>query len=149
MSTPIHVRQTEPLRWEGVPLLAYKEEGTTFLSVTRQVLYQGKDGLGTDLRYFEVAAGGHSSLERHAHEHLVLVARGRGRCLVGGRLLELSLHDVVHVPPMAWHQFRATGDEPLGFLCMVRSERDRPQLPSQEDLRALRSDPAVAAFIRV
>jgi hypothetical protein len=24
------------------------------------------------------------------------------------------------------HQFRATGDEPLGFLCVVERERDRP-----------------------
>jgi hypothetical protein len=49
---------------------------------------------------------------------------------------------------MTWHQFRAAEDAPLGFLCLVSSERDRPQLPSDEDLAALRRNPAIAAFIR-
>ena len=31
---------------------------------------------------------------------------------------------------MTWHQFRATGGEPLGFLCLVRRERDKPQRPT-------------------
>jgi hypothetical protein len=35
----------------------------------------------------------------------------------------------------------------MGFLCMVNAERDRPQLPDEEDLRRLRSDPKVAAFL--
>jgi S-methyl-1-thioxylulose 5-phosphate methylthiotransferase len=48
---------------------------------------------------------------------------------------------------MTWHQFRATKGEPLGFLCMVNAERDKPQLPSDEDLAQMRTDPAVAAFL--
>ncbi len=48
---------------------------------------------------------------------------------------------------MTWHQFRATRGEPLGFLCMVDAVRDRPQLPTEEDLAALRRDPAVARFL--
>ena len=39
---------------------------------------------------------------------------------------------------MTWHQFRATTNEPLGFLCMVNATRDKPQLPSPEDLAKLR-----------
>jgi hypothetical protein len=35
----------------------------------------------------------------------------------------------------------------MGFLCMVNAERDRPQLPDEEDLRRLGSDPTVAAFL--
>ena len=42
---------------------------------------------------------------------------------------------------MAWHQFRATKGEPLGFLCMVNAERDRPQLPSADDVARLRQKP--------
>jgi hypothetical protein len=55
----------------------------------------------------------------------------------------------VSIPPMTWHQFRANLDQPLGFLCMVNAERDRPQLPTESDLEALRENPNVAAFIRV
>jgi hypothetical protein len=50
---------------------------------------------------------------------------------------------------MTWHQFRASENEPLGFLCLVNAERDRPQLPGPEELRALRQNPAVAEFIQV
>jgi hypothetical protein len=48
---------------------------------------------------------------------------------------------------MAWHQFRAAADAPLGFLCMVDVARDRPQLPTEAELAALRRDPAIAAFL--
>jgi hypothetical protein len=30
---------------------------------------------------------------------------------------------------------------------MVNVERDRPQLPGEDDLRQLKSDPAIAAFL--
>ena len=49
---------------------------------------------------------------------------------------------------MTWHQFRAADDEPLGFLCLVNTDRDRPALPTEADLADLRRDPTVAAFIR-
>jgi hypothetical protein len=35
----------------------------------------------------------------------------------------------------------------MGFLCMVNALRDKPQLPDENDLRALRGDPAIAAFL--
>ena len=34
--------------------------------------------------------------------------------------------DCVYVSPDTVHQFRATGKEPLGFLCVVDRRRDRP-----------------------
>jgi len=149
MKRKTHVRQTGPFRWEGIPVLAYREEeGTHFKAVTRQVLFGGEQ-TGAELRYFEVAPGGHSTLERHAHVHCVMVVRGRGHALVGREVHELGQNSLVHVPPMTWHQFRATGDEPLGFLCLVRRERDRPRRPTARDLESLRADAAVGAFIRV
>ena len=56
-------------------------------------------------------------------------------------------HDLVYIPPMTWHQFRATGDEPMGFLCMVNTLRDKPQLPCEEDRARLAADPRIAAFL--
>ena len=49
---------------------------------------------------------------------------------------------------MTWHQFRATGGEPLGFLCMVDAGRDKPQLPSPADVAELERDAEIAAFLR-
>jgi mannose-6-phosphate isomerase-like protein (cupin superfamily) len=134
-------------RWEAVELLRYKQEGSApFRDVTRQVLFADAAG-GAEWRYFEVAPGGWSTLERHEHTHAVMILRGRGRCLVGTRVHEVAEHDLVEVPPKAWHQFRAAADAPLGFLCLVSRERDRPQLPSAQDLAQLRAVPAVARFL--
>jgi mannose-6-phosphate isomerase-like protein (cupin superfamily) len=142
-------RKAKDYRWEGVEELPYKEDDRAlFKSITRQVLFCDPE-LQSELRYFEMAAGGFSSLERHQHMHAVLILRGRGHCLVGDEVRPVETRDLVTVPAMTWHQFRATRGEPLGFLCMVTADRDRPVRPGEEDLAALRGDPAVAAFIRV
>jgi len=144
-----HRANTGQGRWQDVPVLAYKQDGTApFRDVTRQVLFEDP-ALACQLRYFEVAAGGHTTLERHQHVHAVMIVRGRGECMVGDDVFEIGMHDLVQVPPMTWHQFRAPADEALGFLCLVNAERDRPQLPGEQDLAELRSDPRRAAFIRV
>ncbi len=133
-------------RWEGVELLRYKQDGSApFRDVTRQVLFA--DAGGAEWRYFEVAPGGWSTLERHQHTHAVMILRGRGRCLVGEQVRAVAEHDLVEVPPETWHQFRAAADAPLGFLCLVSRERDRPRLPTPEDLAALRALPEVARFL--
>jgi hypothetical protein len=49
---------------------------------------------------------------------------------------------------MSWHQFRAAEDAPLGFLCLVAAERDRPQLPTAQDVEDLSKDSVVRTFIR-
>ncbi len=125
----------------------YKAEGSApFREVTRQILFDDP-ALASQLRYFEVAPGGYTTLERHEHAHAVVVHRGGGRCLIGNRIYELGEHDLIHVPALTWHQFRADLDRPLGFLCMVNAVRDRPQLPSADELARLREVPEIAAFI--
>lgn len=142
------IRRALPgIRWQDVELLAYKQEGSApFHGITRQVLFQ-HDELGCELRYFEVAAGGYSTLERHVHAHAVMILRGRGHCLVGDAVHYVAAHDLVLIPPLAWHQFRATSDESLGFLCMVNAIRDKPQLPSQEQVAEMKRSTAVADFL--
>ena len=56
----------------------YKEDGAApFNSISRQVLFS-ESSIGCELRYFEMAPGGHSTLERHEHTHAVMVLRGHG-----------------------------------------------------------------------
>jgi quercetin dioxygenase-like cupin family protein len=140
-------RKANAYRWEGVNTLPYKQdERALFKSITRQVLFADPQ-LHAELRYFEIEAGGYSTLERHEHMHAVLILRGHGHCLVGNEVRAVELRDLITVPPLTWHQFRAGADEPLGFLCMVNAVRDKPQLPSAEDLAQLKSDEKIAAFL--
>jgi len=134
-------------RWDGVGVHPYKEEGSApFRAISRQVLFADAD-MAADLRYFEMAAGGFSTLERHEHMHAVMILRGHGHCLLGDAVREVKPFDLVTIPAWAWHQFRATRGEPMGFLCMVNQLRDKPQLPTAEQRAALAADPAIAAFL--
>ena len=127
--------------WEGVDVLAYKQDGSApFKDVTRQVLFDDA-AMKAQLRYFEVGPGGHTTLERHEHVHNVMVIRGQGTCLVGDEVLAIGEKDLVSVPPMTWHQFRAAPDAPLGFLCLVNQDRDRPQLPEDAQHARMESLP--------
>ncbi|MGH7700468.1 MAG: cupin domain-containing protein [Gemmatimonadales bacterium] len=124
------VLKASGFRWEAVELRAYKAaDAAPFKDVTRQTLLgegPGEAPLSFLTRYFEVQPGGYSTLERHRHPHAVVVLRGRGRVVLGDRTFDLAPHDCVYVAPGRPHQFQATGSEPLGFLCMVDRERDRP-----------------------
>jgi len=143
----IHRLAHSDYRWDGVEELPYKEDDRAlFKSITRQVLFSDS-ALNGELRYFEMAAGGFSTLERHQHMHAVLILRGRGHCLIGHEVKSLETRDLVTVPPLTWHQFRATKGEPMGFLCMVNALRDKPQLPTAEDLARLTHIPAVKEFL--
>lgn len=136
-------------RWRGVPIEPYAEQGTTFRDVSRQLLFGAREGLASDLRYFEVGPGGHTSLERHEHAHAVVILRGRGRVLVHPEIRKVAPYDLVHVPSLTWHQFRAGPEEPLGFLCVADAGRDRPLRPTPAELAELERQLEVAAFIRV
>lgn len=134
---PLVRRHRGDFHWDAVDVLRYKQDGAApFKDVTRQVLFDTADP-PAQLRYFEVAPGGWTTLERHEHVHAVMVIRGSGQCLVGDEAYEIGTHDLVSVPPLTWHQFRAAPGEPLGFLCLVASERDRPQLPAEGEAQAI------------
>ena len=78
-----------------------------------------------------------------------MIIRGHGRVLIGERVVDAGANDLVRIPPLTWHQFRAADDSPLVFLCLVDCERDRPERPDAEALATLAALPEVAGFIRV
>lgn len=136
--------------WEGVEARRYKDREGGWLGVVRQVLV-GESGEGTPfhVRYFEVAPRGYSSLEKHAHHHVVICLRGRGKAVVGTEVYEMKPFDAVFVGAWTPHQFLAEGEEPFGFLCVVAAERDRPQPLSPEEIETLRKNPKTAQVIRI
>ena len=141
------LRKAEDFRWENVERRLYKDEGAApFKDVSRQTLFSDPHMAG-ELRYFEVEANGYSTLERHEHMHAVMILRGEADVLVGAAVYRAKPHDLITIPPWTWHQFRATKGDKLGFLCLVNAERDRPQLPTAQELAAMRAEPQVARFL--
>jgi quercetin dioxygenase-like cupin family protein len=125
-------------RWDGVAAERYKSEEGGWAALTRQVLVGAKgESAPFEVRYFEIAPAGYSSLEKHHHEHVVIVLRGAGEVLLGGELQSVGYLDVVYLAPNEPHQLRNSGKEPFGFLCVVSRERDRPRSLDQEELAVL------------
>lgn len=134
--------------WQNVDRLQYKVEGSApFKDITRQVLFSQPDH-ASELRYFEIAPGGYSTLEQHQHTHAVLILRGRGTVRIGTDVQPIAEHDLVTVDPLTWHQFHAAPDSALGFLCLVSKERDKPRLPTDEQTNESSARPDHAAGLR-
>lgn len=135
--------------WEDVEVAGYTPEapGT---GVARHTLVGGRKtdhtqpGPQMELRYFEVQPGAASRLEKHEHEHYVIVRTGTGYAIIGDTATEIGPNDVVYVGSLELHQFVNRGDEPFGFYCFVDSCRDFSQEPTAEDLARLEASPAGA-----
>jgi ribulose-bisphosphate carboxylase large chain len=135
--------------WEGVEPSGYAPEapGT---GVARHTLIGGRKNERTDpgpqmeLRYFEVQPGAASRLEKHEHEHYVIVRKGLGYAVIDQTVTELAPNDVVYVGPLELHQFVNRSDEPFGFYCFVDTCRDFSQAPTAEELARLEASPAGA-----
>lgn len=117
--------------WSGIRPVEYKKPDGSWSGVSRHRLIGAREGTPFHMRYFEIAAGGHSSFECHQHQHAVMVIRGRGKVRLGEHWQDIGFGDVVYVASEDPHQFRAAADEVLGFICVVNTERDRP-VPLEE-----------------
>jgi quercetin dioxygenase-like cupin family protein len=129
------VIHNEGYHWDGVEKKLYKTDTTNFRGVTRYSLLGEADDeweLNMQTRYFEVEAGGYTSLEFHRHPHSVLIIRGSGSVVLGNEVHTLGLHDVVFISPETIHQFHADRGEALGFICIVDRYRDKPMVPTSE-----------------
>ncbi len=103
-------------RWP-VALRPYKDGGELYRDVTRQTLLgegEGEAALSFVTRYFEIAAGGFSTLEHHQHPHSVVVLRGRGTVQLGERCFAIAPPTASTSRPDEVHQFRADQGETLG-----------------------------------
>ena len=135
--------------WEGVEVAGYAPDalGT---GVTRHTIVGNRKsdasepGPRMELRYFEVAPGAASRLEKHEHEHYVIVRRGLGYAIIGDTATEIGPNDVVYVGPLELHQFVNRGTTPFGFYCFVDTCRDFSQTPTPEELARLEASPAGA-----
>jgi len=104
--------------WEGVEEQRY--DAPDVVGATGKVLIGPADNAPNfRMRYFRVEPGGNTSLDHHPHEHGVFILHGQASVLLGDQEVTVGPRDVVFVPGDQVHQFRALGEEPLGFLCVI------------------------------
>jgi quercetin dioxygenase-like cupin family protein len=153
-ASPVHrfTPCTEPFRWEGIPVTAYQSTPATaadFSGITRQTLF-GHSGetIGFEVRYFEIAPGGWSSLECHEHAHAVIGLRGSGKVLLGDTVQTLGFLDLAYIGANCVHRLVNDGTTPFGFLCIVDAKRDRPRRLRPADVPELLANPVLAPLIQ-
>jgi quercetin dioxygenase-like cupin family protein len=132
--------------WTGIPVEGYAPGAPP--GVERHTLIGGRkestdaSGPQNEVRYFRLWPGKVSRLEKHEHEHYVIVGEGEGYAILGPELHEVKTHDVVYVGPLVPHQFVTKGDRPFGFFCTVSATRDFSQIVSPEEIEAIKNSPA-------
>ena len=83
----------------------------------KYLLHKGVGAARLQLRLFTIDVGGHTPLERHAHEHEVFMLQGRVFVRGGDKKVVASPRDIIFIPSYEEHQFKNVGDEPVEFLC--------------------------------
>ncbi len=132
--------------WDGVEPEGYVPGKPT--KVVRHTLVghrkaaADEPGPAIEVRYFEVPPGAVTRLEKHEHEHFVIVGEGVGQAIVGDEVREVRRDDVVYVAPFQPHQFVNRGEETFGFFCIVSAHRDVARLLDEAELDRLMATPA-------
>jgi quercetin dioxygenase-like cupin family protein len=97
-----------------------------------QVLIGPDEGPNFAMRRFMMEPGGGMPAHTNAVEHEQYVLRGRAQVGIGDRVFEVKQDDVVYIPAGVPHWYRAEGDEPFVFLCVVPNRPDRIELVDAE-----------------
>jgi len=106
--------------WADAPATEYRSDAAP--GVVRHVLVGPDDGASDFVvRYFTVPAGAQTALDRHPHEHGVVVVHGEGRVLLDDEWHEIREGDSVFIAGEETHRLAASSDGPLGFVCVIPS----------------------------
>ena len=90
----------------------------------RQVLIGPEEGPNFALRRFIMQPGGGMPRHTNTVEHEQYVLRGAATITLGDRTHQVKAGDVVFIPAGQPHSYRAEGDEPFEFLCVVPNQPD-------------------------
>jgi quercetin dioxygenase-like cupin family protein len=76
------------------------------------------------MRRFIMEPGGGMPNHTNSVEHEQFILRGRARVGIGKDIYEVKKGDVVFIPKGMPHWYKAEGDEPFEFICVVPNEPD-------------------------
>ncbi len=93
-------------------------------ATVRQVLIGPDQGPNFAMRRFIMEPGG--GMPRHTNrvEHEQYVLRGRATITVGDEIHRVEEGDVVYIAAGTPHSYKAEGDEPFEFICVVPNAPD-------------------------
>ena len=97
----------------------------------RQVLIGPDEGPNFALRRFIMEPGGGMPIHTNTVEHEQYVLRGRATIRIGDETHRVAADDVVYIPAGVPHGYRAEGNEPFEFLCVVPNGEDRIEIVSE------------------
>lgn len=95
----------------------------------RQVLVGADEAPNFALRRFVMEPGGGMPHHTNRVEHEQYVLRGRATVGIGDDDVRVEAGDVLYIPAGVPHSYRAEGNEPFEFLCVV------PNLPDEIEIR--------------
>ena len=107
-------------KWENVHTMAYDDQ---FSGVTKQIpIGSAENSANFIIRYFRLEPGTHSNLESHPHEHGVIVMHGHARLQINDTFETVGPYDAIFISGGDLHQFLQQGEEPFGFLCVIKAK---------------------------
>ena len=110
--------------WDGARTRMYQKTPDNQVSETWMIgKKEGAENFA--FRYYQLSPGSHSQEEEHPYDHGILILQGSGEVLLGKEVHSISRGDIIHIPPDIWHQLRNSGEEPLGFLCVIPARRKK------------------------
>jgi quercetin dioxygenase-like cupin family protein len=101
-------------------------------ATVRQVLIGPDQGPNFALRRFIMQPGGGMPRHTNTVEHEQYVLRGAATVTLGAETHRVKAGDVVYIPAGQPHSYRAEGDEPFEFLCVVPNQPDVIELVKDE-----------------
>ena len=142
-------------RWDTIDLVDYKSISeksdikVTFNNINRQNIITKKDGVDFEVRLFECGPYGFSTLEKHQHTHIVMIARGNGKVIIGKNIYNAKPFDYFIIPEWHPHQLINTGEKPFAFFCTVNAKRDNFKLLSEEEISQLRINKDIDKWVKI
>ena len=111
-------RSKKDYRWEGVEPQIINSKDVQ--GILKHVLVGPQDGAPTFvMRYFQVPPGEQTFFHTHDHEHGMLILHGQAQIQIKDELSDLSPLDAIFVSGGDLHRVINTGEEPLGFICVI------------------------------
>lgn len=104
------------------------EEVDAGQGTSRQILIGPDEAPHFALRRFIMEPGGGMPRHTNTVEHEQYVLRGKATMGIGDKVVEVTVGNVVFIPAGVPHWYKAHGEEPFEFLCVV------PNLPDEIEI---------------